>query len=543
MINVDIQTDVVIKRSTIELGVTHNVPRLNWGTAQAKQSAEALLRDGCKKQNVHIMGWGVLNPNPAPGEYNWNGLDGSVEMIRRMNGEIVITLAACPDWMKGGQPGETDWSKIETAPLPEMHQEFADLCAVVAQRYPDCQYFQVWNEMKGMWSPALNNWDYERYTDLYNKVYTAIKAVRPDAKIGGLYMVIEGDDWDHSKWWGVAPISNRNNVVIDYWLENKVGADFICIDRGILKAFQNPNTYTRDELASKIPWFASILAEVQEKTDLPIWWSEYYVNKLASGIGWNIASGNASLYYHMIMSATNDMVALLWNPNGGETGIHHSLFYDVTGTQTPGEPTPHYEVFKAINDHFGDGTDLAATYSDSSSLKVLATAEKVMLINEIDQAVSVNVCGTVYDLEAYEVRIIATPANLVRNSSFESDLAFWAHHAGVGIGAEARSGEKSLMVLGDGFRWFDQTVTVSDGGEYSLGLHSKLSGDYTTCALQWWVNDVWAGSVPVSSGDWAVSSLAITLAMGDRLKFGIAVRGNEGFVGYFDDFFLRPADA
>ena len=64
-------------------------------------------------QNQHIMGWGGGNPEPSPGEYDWGSLDTRVEMMRRTGARMVITLCCAPDWMKGGEPGETDWSNLE----------------------------------------------------------------------------------------------------------------------------------------------------------------------------------------------------------------------------------------------------------------------------------------------------------------------------------------------------------------------------------------------------------------------------------------------
>ena len=61
----------------------------------------------------------------------------------------VITLCCAPDWMKGGQPGETDWSRLEVAPDPAHFADFAELAADVAKRYPQVKHFIVWNELKG----------------------------------------------------------------------------------------------------------------------------------------------------------------------------------------------------------------------------------------------------------------------------------------------------------------------------------------------------------------------------------------------------------
>ena len=119
--------------SRLALGVTHAQYSLDsGGNQEIVAEAKALLRSSCHYQNQHIMGWGALNPNPEPGIYRWESLDRRIALIRSMNAVPVITLCAAPDWMKGGHPGETDWSQIEVAPLPEHYHNFAELARLVA---------------------------------------------------------------------------------------------------------------------------------------------------------------------------------------------------------------------------------------------------------------------------------------------------------------------------------------------------------------------------------------------------------------------------
>ena len=72
--------------------------------------------------------------------------------MRGTGGTKIITLCGAPDWMKGGKAGQTDWNKLEVAPTPNHYADFAQLAKQIALRYPDVQYFQVWNELKGMWA-------------------------------------------------------------------------------------------------------------------------------------------------------------------------------------------------------------------------------------------------------------------------------------------------------------------------------------------------------------------------------------------------------
>ena len=52
----------------------------------------------------------------------------------------------------------------------------------------------MWNELKGFYRSDLNRWDQEGYTALYNEVYRAVKAVGPDVKVGGPYVVLSSLD-------------------------------------------------------------------------------------------------------------------------------------------------------------------------------------------------------------------------------------------------------------------------------------------------------------------------------------------------------------
>ena len=130
--------------SKFDTGVTHEHYSLDaGGDPAAIDSAKRLLLSSCRYQCQAIMGWGADNPEHAPGRYNWASLDARIALIRSMPEAIaVITLCAAPDpnppatsrirhifepvlrsswriqadWMKGGEAGKTDWTKIEKAP-------------------------------------------------------------------------------------------------------------------------------------------------------------------------------------------------------------------------------------------------------------------------------------------------------------------------------------------------------------------------------------------------------------------------------------------
>ena len=333
--------------------------------------------------------------------------------MRDTGGTPIITLCCAPDWMKGGAPGNTDWSNLEAAPLPEHYDDFAALSAEVARRYPDVQYFQVWNEMKGFYNASLNRWNYEAYTTLYNQVYDAVKAVRPDALIGGPYVVV--DTWAstsaggrpatdptlYNQPWGTA--DQRPLDVIDYWLANKRGADFLAVDG------KNQNRDTGTSKAS--PYddcekFVAFNDWLQRRTSLPIVWSEWY----ASGTSGVTLAEHGSVMAHCAVRTLQSGAAILleWQPQGDAAGNSFPVgLWTDTQNAGGGQPTVHKPASKAFRDHFHSGTQLyRVVVSDPNKLTVLASSSRTLLINRSGGPLTVNLNGTLYTLAAYEVKLV-----------------------------------------------------------------------------------------------------------------------------------------
>jgi hypothetical protein len=388
--------------SRLELGVTHTQRSLDTGgDAAAIARAGELIAATCRYQNVHIMGWGTMNPNPAPDVYDWESLDRRMKMVRAIPGTVpVITLCAAPDWMKGGEAGKTDWPKIEVAPIPAHFEDFARLAATVARRYPDVKYFQVWNEFKGFWDREHNNWNFEQYTRMYNLVYDALKAVNKEIQVGGPYLVIEGSGSEKGGWATEKPIRARQWEVLDYWLKHKHGAEFFVIDRG-LRSSHDSNTYPEAEHRARTPLFGDIVRQIRQRTELPIWYAEFYTAARGSTPE-ESAAVNASALLHMVRSGV--AVALLWGPMGSG-GLGTSLFSDVR--QPDGAvPSPLSNVFRILHDHFGPNTPLFRATSSAPDVEVLASARKTLLINKRLEAVTVMLDGNEVRLAANEVRLL-----------------------------------------------------------------------------------------------------------------------------------------
>ncbi len=458
-ITVTVDTQTKILTSSFQVGTTHTHGFWEYGNSQAVNRAKDLLLNGVAFQNQHIMGWGAGNPNPAPGQYNWNDLDHRVELMRSLDSPMFITFCQAPGWMKG----EDDWAMDEEV-LDDYVDEFADLCARVAERYKDVEYFQVWNELKGYWSSSLNNWDYGRYTDMYNAVYAAVKAARPDAKIGGPYIVIQGDGAQQIGKSGRdthVPIDSRDRTFLNYWLKNKTGADFLCADYGLID-YHDPNSYTHDEKMQLTRMFGKWISDLATMTDLPIVISEFYGGSEKND--WDFTAANhASCFYHALNNGA--ATALQWNPEQGE--LDAFLFTD-TENADGGQRTPLYDVVSYFNNYFSAGTEIVASTSSSDWLEVLASTEYTMLINKKDESVTVNVNGQIVELDRYQVKVVETPldSDVGKRTEFEGESVIEMYYTAIGPEIHVmptRSIEATVRIynlLGQVAREFSQPLSL-----------------------------------------------------------------------------------
>ncbi|GEL20022.1 hypothetical protein [Pseudonocardia asaccharolytica] len=326
----------------LELGVTHTKDSLDSSEpAEARSRGQKVLSDDSGIwQNQHLMGFGTLNPEPSPGDFNWDSLDKRMQLIEDTQGRTVLTLCCAPDWMKGGEAGETDWSKLEKAPDPEHFDDFARLSAAAVERYPQIERVLVWNELKGFYHSDENRWDYEGYTELYNKVYTAVKAVRPDVQVGGPYAVMTSlkpgseNASDLAGPWGAA--DKRALDIIDYWLEHNVGADFIAVDGSTATR----NGGDPDQVDAGAQKFADVTRWIQQRTPLAVWWAEFYADTAqgAEGGAASPASAVATLATVAAFARSGVSVALLWGPQG--SSLKYSALWTDSTESDGGKPTP-----------------------------------------------------------------------------------------------------------------------------------------------------------------------------------------------------------
>ncbi len=399
-VTVQVNTSASAGVTNLQAGATMTENSKALSTDEGKQ----ILQSSLGMINVQIMGWGADNPEPSPGQYNWGSLDARLQLMRDSGATPMITFCGAPDWMKGGNAGDTNWDNLDVAPLSQHYDDFAKLAQTIAERYPYVHYFQVWNEMKGFYSDSENRWDYEDYTTLYNKVYDAVKAVRPDAKIGGPYVVISSTN----SYANANPAENTLDPkamdVISYWLAHKNGADFIVVDGGPGTKDKVTSSGVKDEFAAG-QFFADVDNWIHKQPgagNLPIGWAEWYPG---SSQNWNNTD-----HFNAIMA--NDLIAtarsgaaytLLWGVQGNRNGI--ALPEGIMTSQS--KETPYTTTSKALKDFFPPGTQLATTtVSRPESIAVLASSSKVLLVNKTGQPLTVNVNSTHTKLNAYQVSVV-----------------------------------------------------------------------------------------------------------------------------------------
>ena len=334
-----------------------------------------------------IMGWGVGNPEPRPGSFNWEGLDRRIRFIESTGATPVITLAGAPDWMKGGAAGHTNWSRLNDAPLAAHDEDFARLAAAVARRYPRVHYFQVWSELKGYWDTAMNNWDVAAYTELYNDVYRALKAVNRRIEVGGPYVSMV--NWGAPSAGGypsslVGPwgtIDQRSLDAVDYWLAHALGADFVAVDGGLAP---HDNRYPT-QLGAATAMFAAIDTWLRGRTNLPIWWSEWYVGTpvVRSHPRVWTALATAALIQ---MTTTDTRVALIWDPERS-LGSHSPGLWSQTSGENGGKPTDLADVFALLTSYFPPGR--AASVTGTAGTEVLRSARAYLAVNATGATVTV----------------------------------------------------------------------------------------------------------------------------------------------------------
>ncbi|MBB5964246.1 xylan 1,4-beta-xylosidase [Planomonospora venezuelensis] len=382
-------------------GFTHTGVSANNVTREFEQDVAGALARTPMLQNQHIMGFGVLNPQPYRQEFFWEDLDSRTNLMKQSGGTQVITLCCAPDWMKGGPEGPTEesaWAEhLEDAPYPQHFDDFAKLSATVAEKYRDVEYFMVWNEFKGFWKDHSKPADFKGYTELYNKVYDAVKAVRPDAKIGGPYIGFDSNRTGGSELRGPWGVVNQNVLdAFTYWFENKKGADFIVVDGASLT---DAHELLPDEFGA-LDKFGAVTTWLRDKTgDLPVWWAEWYFVP-EDGTTWAEPKRLAVQAASMIEFAESGAAtALYWNPQTKQGACQGCMWDPKTG-----DLLPTGRLLGDFATWFPAGAELERVASSDSKVRVLAQPRKLVMVNTADAEVTTTVDGEEFTLKPYEIR-------------------------------------------------------------------------------------------------------------------------------------------
>ncbi len=399
-------------------GFTHNQHSADEGSKAAVERAKKLLGETPMPQNQAIMGWGADNPEPVKGGYDFEAMDRRIDFIRASGGTPVVTLCCAPDWMKGGKPGvdNTDWSQsnLEKAPDPDHYQDFANLAATVAKRYPYVRHFIVWNEFKGFWNDSESRWDYEGYTKLYNLVYKALKKIDKDIDVGGPYLVMDSLDPKRTEGTSDAvtgPWGRMDQRIVDafeYWNEHKTGADFVVVDGS---SYTNDDEMLPDEFAATDK-FTAVSRWIEERTgDLPLWWAEYYVEPADSKDerdDWSephrVAVQAAGM---MALARGGTTSAFYWNPEDEKGTSCPGCLWRPTDRSSGGGPLPMYDLVSRFNEEFGPGTTfrkVSVAADDRPNVRVLGDDKAVLVVNTLNRSISAKVDGKRFEMQGYEVK-------------------------------------------------------------------------------------------------------------------------------------------
>ena len=442
---VDRTKPIATSRLDVGVSLTENTFNPQRGD-RAVIDAKRLLRGAGVFQNQHIMAWGADDPWPdpaQPGPTEWASLDRRIALIRETGGVPVITLAQAPWWMKG-LTRDDEWRSVayERRVRDDMLDKWVQLCRRVAERYAappyNVRHYQVWNEMKGYFNAATNNYDSGNsagyagefahgYTFMYNLVYDALKAVEPKLLIGGPYVVMDSwsnratmsDPSDVSGPYGT--LDQRPLDVIATWLKEKRGADFLAVagttTNDVPSGGETIGSDRRGDYFTATQKFADVKTWISQRTDLPVWWSEWRAfDTPTPDLGFSNAVMACSL---LRMVEGGVRAALLWGPEGDANGVSfpQGLWTD-TNKPGGGRPTPYYATQQAFHEYFKAGTPRYAVTTSSAQILALASAQKVLVINTAPTPVAILLAGVQVQLAEYAVRFLDLPAGYIRAPEF-----------------------------------------------------------------------------------------------------------------------------
>ncbi len=121
--------------------------------------------------------------DPADPAYRWPAyLDGAIDQAARYGIAIALVVEGFPAWSNGGRASE--WA-------PDNPMDYADFLRAASRRYPSVGHWMILDEVNSTRNfqplPADSPEGPERYAQLLDDAYGALKAVRPtNLVIGGM---------------------------------------------------------------------------------------------------------------------------------------------------------------------------------------------------------------------------------------------------------------------------------------------------------------------------------------------------------------------
>jgi hypothetical protein len=241
-------------------------------------------------------------------------------------------------------------------------------------------------------------------------VYDALKAFDADIAVGGPYVVV--DTWTDEEAGGspstlrgdCGTADQRSLDVLEYWLQNKHGADFVSIDGGSVARDGGPLPTPANSAI-----FGAVTRWVRQRTSLPIWWSEFHVGRVKDGEQQRlVAAVTAALAF---MADEGADVALYWEPQQGvadSSGRRPAGVWSATELPGGGRPLPLAEALARAQQILAEPADDVVSWPDEH-VGVLHGRDAVLAVNTSDDPIDVRVQGLQIRLEAYDVRYVLLP--------------------------------------------------------------------------------------------------------------------------------------
>ena len=143
---------------------------------------------------------------------------------------------------------------------------------------------------------------------------------------------------------------------------------------------------------------------------LPIVWAEWYPS--VSQLNGNLDYYNAVYASDAIQTVRAGVQwGMMWGTTGGIGGQIPETDRPELMLDSTGKPTKIYDTTLLLKANFPPGTQWYNTTVSPSTVTVLASSNKTMLVNQLNAVQTVSVNGTEIILSPYQVALINTPSS------------------------------------------------------------------------------------------------------------------------------------